>query len=149
GPGCAAARRTARRARPARPRRSPDRTPRHLPGARQDGGPRDARPGRGGLLRGPGGAPARRPDRPGGEPGGPVAPPGRSVRHPVRAGPARAGGAHVRRPRLTPTVPALVCCALAAGLAVLPGCAKATKPVVIGAKKFTESVILAELGVHL
>jgi osmoprotectant transport system permease protein len=46
-------------------------------------------------------------------------------------------------------VPALVCCALAAGLALLPGCARATKPVVIGAKKFTESVILAELGVHL
>jgi osmoprotectant transport system permease protein len=43
----------------------------------------------------------------------------------------------------------LVCCALAAGVALLPGCAPAKRPVVIGAKKFTESVILAEMGVHL
>jgi osmoprotectant transport system permease protein len=52
----------------------------------------------------------------------------------------------VRRPRLAPTLPAL---AFYAWIAVLPGCARATKPVVIGAKKFTESVILAEMGVQL
>lgn len=52
----------------------------------------------------------------------------------------------MRPPRLALT---LAYCALAAGLTLLPGCARASKPVVIGAKKFTESVILAEIGVHL
>jgi osmoprotectant transport system permease protein len=40
--------------------------------------------------------------------------------------------------------------ALAAAVVAVPGCAPGTnKPVVIGAKKFTESVILAELGTQL
>lgn len=56
----------------------------------------------------------------------------------------------MRGPRLVvPRAPSLLCCALVAGIAVLPGCAGDEKPVVIGAKKFTESVILAEMGVHL
>ncbi|VTR95650.1 amino acid abc transporter permease : Glycine betaine/L-proline ABC transporter permease and substrate-binding protein OS=Myxococcus fulvus (strain ATCC BAA-855 / HW-1) GN=LILAB_05845 PE=3 SV=1: OpuAC: BPD_transp_1 [Gemmata massiliana] len=46
--------------------------------------------------------------------------------------------------------PALVCAALAAVIALVPGCARSThKPVVIGAKKFTESIILAEMGAQL
>jgi osmoprotectant transport system permease protein len=45
---------------------------------------------------------------------------------------------------------ALACTALAAIATLLPGCTpKANKPVVIGAKKFTESVILAEMGAQL
>jgi osmoprotectant transport system permease protein len=55
----------------------------------------------------------------------------------------------VRHRSLDPALPALVTCALAASFAVQSGCTPATKPVVIGAKKFTESVILAEMGVHL
>ncbi len=55
----------------------------------------------------------------------------------------------MRRPFHHACLPVLACCALAAGVAPLPGCAAAKKPVVIGAKKFTESVILAEMGVHL
>jgi osmoprotectant transport system permease protein len=64
-----------------------------------------------------------------------------------QARPARTGGA---RP-LVPAVVALVVCVLPAFLLVLPsGCARpATKPVAIGAKKFTESVILAEMGARL
>lgn len=47
-------------------------------------------------------------------------------------------------------LPALVCCALAVVVALAPGCAKpANKPVVIGAKKFTESIVLAEMGARL
>jgi osmoprotectant transport system permease protein len=38
---------------------------------------------------------------------------------------------------------------LAVGVVLVPGCAPAQKPVVIGAKKFTESVILAEMGTQL
>jgi osmoprotectant transport system permease protein len=53
------------------------------------------------------------------------------------------------RPNPLPAPPALVCCALASCIGLLPGCAPAEKPVVFGAKKFTESVILAEIGVHL
>lgn len=52
------------------------------------------------------------------------------------------------RPRLSPLL-AFVCVALAAGIALMPGCAPAEKPVVIGAKKFTESIILAEMGARL
>ncbi|MFO0960446.1 MAG: glycine betaine ABC transporter substrate-binding protein [Isosphaeraceae bacterium] len=44
---------------------------------------------------------------------------------------------------------ASACGLLAAILAAIAGCAAAEKPVVIGAKKFTESVILAEMGVAL
>jgi osmoprotectant transport system permease protein len=45
---------------------------------------------------------------------------------------------------------ALACCALAAALAFVPGCGRPTnRPVVIGAKKFTESIILAEMGARL
>ncbi len=55
----------------------------------------------------------------------------------------------MRRPFHHACLPVLACCALAAGVAPLPGCAAAKKPVVIGAKKFTESVIFAEMGVHL
>src|SRR5439155_13236385 len=81
-----------------------------------------------------------RPGRAGGQPGRPVAPPGGRVRHTVRPGPARAGGAGVR-----PT--AIILAALAAAV---PGCRPlADKPVVVGAKKFTESVILAEMGTQL
>ncbi len=55
----------------------------------------------------------------------------------------------MRRPVHHACLPVLVCCALSAGVGQLPGCAAAKKPVVIGAKKFTESVILAEMGVQL
>ena len=45
---------------------------------------------------------------------------------------------------------ALVYASLAALVALLPGCAKpAGKSVVVGSKKFTESVILAEMGARL
>ncbi len=43
----------------------------------------------------------------------------------------------------------LVCSGLAASAGFLHGCGLAKQPVVIGAKKFTESVILAEIGAHL
>ena len=50
----------------------------------------------------------------------------------------------------TPTALALVCVSLVLAVGVVPGCAKPKqKPVVIGAKKFTESVILAEMGARL
>lgn len=45
--------------------------------------------------------------------------------------------------------PVLASIALAFALASLPGCGKAERPVVVGAKKFTESVVLAEMGVLL
>lgn len=48
--------------------------------------------------------------------------------------------------RLLPLLPV----ALAAVVAVVPGCARpADRPVAIGAKKFTESVVLAEMGAQL
>lgn len=51
---------------------------------------------------------------------------------------------------MTRSLPALVCCVLAAAVVLVPGCsAPADKPVVIGSKKFTESVILAEMGAQL
>lgn len=53
------------------------------------------------------------------------------------------------KPRRLPLLPGLSACILVAGIALLPGCARAPKPVVIGAKKFTESVILSEIGVHM
>ena len=37
----------------------------------------------------------------------------------------------MRQPDLPPALPMLVCCALAAGVALLPGCAPAKRPVVI------------------
>src|SRR4051794_28816442 len=44
----------------------------------------------------------------------------------------------------------VVCAALAATVVGISGCStRATKPVVIGSKKFTESVILGEMGVRL
>ncbi len=47
-------------------------------------------------------------------------------------------------------MPWVVCVALAAVVALVPGCTRpAKRPVVIGAKKFTESVILAEMGTQL
>ncbi|MDY3551922.1 glycine betaine ABC transporter substrate-binding protein [Gemmata sp. JC717] len=47
-------------------------------------------------------------------------------------------------------LPAFVCAALAATVALVPGCSPAgQKPVLIGSKKFTESVILAEMGTQL
>jgi osmoprotectant transport system permease protein len=56
----------------------------------------------------------------------------------------------VRVPALPAALPAVACAALTAVLALVPGCARpAQKPVVIGAKKFTESVILAEMGAQL
>ena len=91
------------------------------------------------------GAVARRADRARGERRRPVAPPGRLVRHSVRAGPARPGGPAVTVPRIV--LPSLVCVALAV-VAVVPGCRRSAG-VVVGAKKFTESVILAEIGVQL
>ena len=54
-----------------------------------------------------------------------------------------------RKPALPLLATLLFGCVLGSGLAVLPGCARSTKPIVIGAKKFTESVILAEIGVNL
>ncbi|MDY3561464.1 ABC transporter permease subunit [Gemmata sp. JC673] len=51
---------------------------------------------------------------------------------------------------MTRRLPAFVCAALAATVALVPGCSPAAKrPVVIGSKKFTESVILAEMGTQL
>jgi osmoprotectant transport system permease protein len=45
---------------------------------------------------------------------------------------------------------AALCLTLAAAVALVPGCTKRDqKPVVIGAKKFTESIILAEMGTQL
>ena len=56
----------------------------------------------------------------------------------------------MRRPTRSSALPALACVVLAAAVAGAPGCsAPATKPVVIGSKKFTESVILAEMGARL
>ena len=52
------------------------------------------------------------------------------------------------RPKL-PSLPLLICIVLAAAVACVPGCAPGKKPVVVGAKKFTESVILAEMGARL
>ncbi|AMV35838.1 glycine betaine ABC transporter substrate-binding protein [Planctomyces sp. SH-PL62] len=43
----------------------------------------------------------------------------------------------------------LTACLLITGLTIAPGCSRSEKGVVIGAKKFTESVILAEMGVAL
>ncbi|WP_165246569.1 ABC transporter permease/substrate-binding protein [Paludisphaera soli] len=51
----------------------------------------------------------------------------------------------MRRPRVFPSTRLLLILALATA----PGCSRTEKPVVIGAKKFTESVILAEMGVAL
>lgn len=54
-----------------------------------------------------------------------------------------------RTPFPTPLA-AFVCCALALAVALVPGCSRpAQKPVVIGAKKFTESIVLAEMGARL
>lgn len=54
------------------------------------------------------------------------------------------------RPSLYAALLTLVCCVLAVAVVVAPGCsAPANKPVVIGAKKFTESIILAEMGTQL
>ncbi|AWM41053.1 Glycine betaine/carnitine/choline transport system permease protein OpuCB [Gemmata obscuriglobus] len=51
---------------------------------------------------------------------------------------------------MTRQLPAFVCAALAATVALVPGCSPAAqRPVVIGSKKFTESVILAEMGTQL
>src|SRR5262245_54618910 len=56
----------------------------------------------------------------------------------------------MRWPGLPDVLGAISCAALAAALVCVPGCARPTrKPVVIGAKKFTESVILAEMGTQL
>ncbi|MBY0456872.1 MAG: ABC transporter permease subunit [Gemmataceae bacterium] len=45
---------------------------------------------------------------------------------------------------------ALVLALLAAAVALVPGCSRSEqKPVVVGAKKFTESIILAEMGARL
>src|SRR5262245_22812366 len=56
----------------------------------------------------------------------------------------------MRWPGLPDVLGAISCAALAAALVCVPGCARPTrKPVVIGAKKFTESVILAEMGARL
>ena len=52
----------------------------------------------------------------------------------------------MRSRRLPPIARALVCIALAAAVSGPAGCGRAKKPVAIGAKKFTESVILAEIG---
>ena len=47
-------------------------------------------------------------------------------------------------------LPPVVLAALAAAVVALPGCRRpADKPVVIGDKKFTESVVLAEMGTQL
>jgi osmoprotectant transport system permease protein len=47
-------------------------------------------------------------------------------------------------------MPWVVCVALASVVALVPGCQRpADRPVVIGAKKFTESVVLAEMGTQL
>jgi osmoprotectant transport system permease protein len=43
----------------------------------------------------------------------------------------------------------LLIAVLAAAVVAVPGCAPRQKPVVVGAKKFTESVILAEMGTQL
>ena len=52
--------------------------------------------------------------------------------------------------RLPVSTPCVVCVALVAVVALVPGCDRqAQRPVVIGAKKFTESVILAEMGTQL
>ena len=61
------------------------------------------------------------PDRAGGQPGRPVAPPGRPVRHPVRPGPARPGGAGMRRPRPDSRVAAPLA-------AVVAGCSRRAAP---------------------
>nr|WP_315854112.1 glycine betaine ABC transporter substrate-binding protein [Gemmata palustris] len=54
------------------------------------------------------------------------------------------------RPNVLSAVPVAVCAALAVMILLVPGCSRpANKPVVIGAKKFTESVILAEMGTQL
>ena len=55
----------------------------------------------------------------------------------------------MRPPSAPHALPLLACCALAAVIPLVPGCAPAAKPVVIGAKKSTESVILAETGAQL
>ncbi len=83
-----------------------------------------------------------------GQPGRPVAPPGRPVRHPVRAGPARPGGAIVSTRVTVLLLPLYLLAAVA--VVLVPGCSKpAAKPVVVGSKKFTESIILAEMGARL
>jgi osmoprotectant transport system permease protein len=44
----------------------------------------------------------------------------------------------------------VLCCALAAIVVAIPGCERAAnRPIVVGAKKFTESIILAEMGARL
>ena len=115
---------------------------RHLPRAGQDGGAGDARPGRGGVLRRPGRAAARRAASCSRAPW-PTCwrrPADPFVTRSCRPSAAAGGAAH--------EVPALDSSPSAAVRArVVPGRSRAGEPpVAIGAKKFTESVILGGDG---
>ena len=115
--------------------------------AGQDGGAGDARPGRGGVLRRPRRAAAGRAGRAGGQPGATC-----GTARPTRSSPGSCRPSAGRRcPREAPRLDAVGRLRRAGGGRGPRARVRrpAQKPVVIGAKKFTESVILAEMGAQL